>query len=581
MTGEQWDDWNAISNDGCSSSCQIETGFACSRTGANTCDTCLPIWGDGKKVTSYEQCEDGNTTDGDGWDSTCHVETGYSWTGGTISSVDSWSWVCGDGKRMGPEEWDDQNIGNGDGCNKNWIVEKGFKCKGGSPTSKDYWDEICGDGIVIYDTLENWDDGNFINGDGWSSICIVETGWTWSGGTPISPDICKTTWGDGVIAIGIEEWDDGNTKNIDGCSTYWKLEDGFTWINDYSAAINTHWYEIWGDGKKYGVNPWDDGNTKNGDGCSSTWIVEAGYEWTGGTPTMRDTWIEIWGDGKYFGGSECDDGNRINGDGWSSKCELEKWYEWVGGSITSKDTWSLLYITPSISKISTDNTITISFSHVMNQTSITLNDLQVKIDSYYYIDYSWNATYIDSQTLKLNVNSKTVLEGGEKITLNFINYKAFRAPRGGCLTLNELSTKLNSNLIASIKVATSLSWFAQYTAYLGIVVTIILLIVGGGSTEMLWALLNAMQIISYLSLMTDYFPQHVRIMYQILKFTNLNLSFMSDIFMKMMPINISDPVPQNSLFSRNGIDSSLILSNCSSILLTLMLDFAIFVKINF
>ena len=261
---------------------------------------------------------------------------------------------------MGPEEWDDQNIGNGDGWSKNCTVERGFKCKGGSPTSRDYWDEICGDGIVVYDTETNWDDGNFINGDGWSSTCVIEAGWTWSGGTSISPDICKTTWGDRIIAVGIEEWDDGNAKNIDGCSTYWKLEDGFTWINDYSAAINTHWYEIWGDGKKYGFNPWDDGNTKNGDGCSSNWIVESGYEWTGGTPTLRDTWIEIWGDSKYFGGSECDDGNRINGDGWSSKCELDKCYEWVGGSQTSKDTWSLLYITPSINKISIDNTITIS-----------------------------------------------------------------------------------------------------------------------------------------------------------------------------------------------------------------------------
>ena len=96
-----------------------------------------------------------------------------------------------------------------------------------------------------------------------------------------------------------------------------------------------------------------------------------------------------------------------------------------------------------------------------------------------------------------SVNSKTVLEGGEKITIKFANYKVFRAPRGGCLTVQELSTNLNSNLITSINTASSLSWFAKYTAYLGIVVTIVMLIVGGGSMEMLWSLLNAMQIISY------------------------------------------------------------------------------------
>ena len=336
--------------------------------------------------------------------------------------------------------------------------------------------------------------------------------------------------------------------------------------------------------KKYGVNPWDDGNIQNGDGWSSTWNIEPGYECQYGTPTKRDTWREICGDSKYYGGNECDDGNIVDNDGWSSTCELERCYQCIGGSPKSKDTWSLLYITPYISSISIDNTITISFNHVMNQTSITLSDIQVTIDTYYFIDYSWSASYTDSQTLKLSVNSKTVLEGGEKITIKFINYKTFRVPRGGCLTLGELSTTLNSNLISSTNVASSLSWFAKYTAYFGIVVTIVLIIVGGGSMEMLWALLNTMQIISYLPLLTKYFPQHVRIMFLILKFSNLNFEFLSQIFMKMINLNMTIAVPYNSVLSKNGIDSSLILSNWASILFTLIiyvLLFALAVILNY
>ena len=390
---EACDDWNSSNNDGCSTSCTIEAGFNCSRSAASSCDTCTPIWGDSKKMAPYEQCEDGNTANGDGWDSTWHLEPGYSWTGGTTNSIDVWNWVWGDGKRMGSEQWDDQNIGSGDGCSKSCTVEVGFKWKGGSSTSKDSWDEIWGDGIVIYDTEANCDDGNFIDGDGWSSTCRTEAGWTWSGGTPKSPDICKTTWGDGVIAIGIEEWDDGNTKSFDGCSTYWKFEDGFICKNNYLAAINTYWYEIWGDGKKYGVNPWDDGNIQNGDGWNSTWFIETGYKCQYGTPTMKDTWSEICGDSKYYGGNECDDGNIIDNDGWSSTCELEKCYQWVGGSLTSKDTWSILYITPNITSISTDNTITISFNHAMNKTSITLKDLQVTINTYYNYFEGWRNNY--------------------------------------------------------------------------------------------------------------------------------------------------------------------------------------------
>ena len=133
---------------------------------------------------------------------------------------------------------------------------------GQSPSSKDIWGEVCGDGIVIHDTVVNWDDRNFIDGDGWSSTWTVERGWVWSGGTPVSIDIWKTQCGDGIIAPLIEEWDYKNLANGDGWSSSCSIEEGYICRNDYSALINSVWYEIWGDGKKYGINLWDDGNKK-------------------------------------------------------------------------------------------------------------------------------------------------------------------------------------------------------------------------------------------------------------------------------------------------------------------------------
>ena len=269
---------------------------------------------------------------------------------------------------------------------------------GGSPTTKDVC-EVCGDGIVIHDTLDNCDDGNKIDGDGCNSSWIVEKGWICSGGSPISIDICKSQCGDGIIVPLYEEWDDNNLINDDGWSSLCLIETGFLCNTSYSSLINSVWYEFWGDGKNYGLNLCDDGNTKNGDGWSSTCTIESGFICSGGTPSRRDTWIEICGDSKYYSGNECDDGNIINNDGWSSTCELEKCYHCVGGSPTSKDTWSLLYITPNITSISIDNTITVSFSHSMNQSLITLNDLQITIDSSYFIDYSWSSKFTDSHTL--------------------------------------------------------------------------------------------------------------------------------------------------------------------------------------
>ena len=48
--------------------------------------------------------------------------------------------------------------------------------------------EICGDGTN--QGFVECDDGNLENGDGCSSLCTVEIGWSCSGGSEITPDIC-------------------------------------------------------------------------------------------------------------------------------------------------------------------------------------------------------------------------------------------------------------------------------------------------------------------------------------------------------------------------------------------------------
>ena len=47
--------------------------------------------------------------------------------------------ICGDGFRTGIETWDDGNKNNGDGWSSTCSIENGFSCKGGNSTSKDNW----------------------------------------------------------------------------------------------------------------------------------------------------------------------------------------------------------------------------------------------------------------------------------------------------------------------------------------------------------------------------------------------------------------------------------------------------------
>ena len=401
-------------------------------------------------------------------------------------------------------------------------------------------------------------------------MCVVEYGWDCSGGNTLLPDYCSTLWGDGILVAPYEQCDDGNRASGDGWSVFWIIEENCYWTTNLSAPINSIWSEYWGDGKNMYILPWDDGNTKNDDGCSSSWVVETGFKWEGGSPTKKDTWTEKWGDGINLGFNECDDGNTQDGDGCSTTCEIENCYECKGGTLSTLDSWSKLLITPSIKSISASNTIDISFNHVMNKTDITLNDLSISISYYYKILFTWTAYYSDNQTLTININSQTVLTGKELITIKFINYKVWRGPNGGCLTTNQLSVTAQNLLVDFEAISNTMSGFTMYTSFLGIFVTVILVFIGGESLEMIWALFNTFQLISYLPLMTPYFPEPVRIMFQVLKFTNMNFDIFASIFNSVVSVSLFSSDQYSNQFTENGIETPLFLVNWASVLLTLI-----------
>jgi cysteine-rich repeat protein len=70
------DDGNARNNDGCNSTCAIETGLACTGT-PSVCEKC----GNGV-IEGSEECDDSNTVMGDGCSSSCQLE-------GTVISVET------------------------------------------------------------------------------------------------------------------------------------------------------------------------------------------------------------------------------------------------------------------------------------------------------------------------------------------------------------------------------------------------------------------------------------------------------------------------------------------------------------
>ncbi len=203
---EQCDDGNTSDGDGCSSTGLLEPGYVCPTPGkACVAAAC----GDGIRALG-EECDDGNASDGDGCSKRCRIEQSATCSSNPLGGKSTCtSGSCGDGK-----------VGKGEQC------DGGSNCKNCKNTSKS---GTCGNGNK--EPGEDCDDGNLKGGDGCSPTCQIESAFEcYDNG---KEEICRPVCGDGITMwmLGAdvkEECDDGNVNSGDGCSSDCKIEYGFT-----------------------------------------------------------------------------------------------------------------------------------------------------------------------------------------------------------------------------------------------------------------------------------------------------------------------------------------------------------------
>ena len=115
------------------------------------------------------------------------------------------------------------------------------------------------------------------------------------------------------------------------------------------------------------------------------------------------------------------------------------------------------------------------------------------------------------------------------------------------------------------------SLYAQIIVYSWVLINIGLsLILGSKMSMMLWVI-NWMQLVWYLPLMTSYFPKHVKIMYSLLSFANMDIQIFSDAFKRLTYIASDEMYPFNQRFENNDISSMLFFDNSASILFSMLL----------
>ena len=146
--------------------------------------------------------------------------------------------LCGNGVLDPGEECDDGVNDSASGCNAFCDIVEGYSCDGelGEPS---VCGVTCGDGVILGD--ETCDDGNTNDGDGCSSTCRIEEGFACTGQPSVCdlvPDPNAPRCGDRNIDEG-EECDDGNTNDGDGCSSTCQVEDGFTCVDGPFLSVCT------------------------------------------------------------------------------------------------------------------------------------------------------------------------------------------------------------------------------------------------------------------------------------------------------------------------------------------------------
>ena len=270
------DDGNTISGDGCSATCDVEPGYACTTPGA-PCR--LQRCGDGFQDYIFIPGDPSVAPVGAGGDPGAGGSAGAAGAGGFGSYV--------------YEGCDDGNTVSGDGCSARCDVEDGFVCP--QPGTLCH-EPRCGDGFQDFipgvgaggapggafdgaggsagapglGSFESCDDGNTVSGDGCSSTCDVEPGYLcMEPNTPCRAPRC----GDGIVDYFYPGTDTGGGGAAGAAGS--SASAGFGGELGAGGSIGAGGgFAAGGSAGFGGVEQCDDGNTASGDGCSATCQVE-------------------------------------------------------------------------------------------------------------------------------------------------------------------------------------------------------------------------------------------------------------------------------------------------------------------
>eukprot|EP00347_Sterkiella_histriomuscorum_P021781 403332787 len=295
-----------------------------------------------------------------------------------------------------------------------------------------------------------------------------------------------------------------------------------------------------------------------------------GYQY----PIKRSLCAEVCGDGLNMGQLECDDGNIRGGDGCNSDCQVERGWNCYGGDTETADYCKYtINPQPTIVKYTSDNQFWIGFSQTMvGLKSGKLSEAEFEVKMEPSKSFTYTAVVPDNfnktQQIQVKITPKASLTGKETLIFTFKNAEdIYYSKKYPYLSLQDNSQVQSvaqtysfidaGKLEAIKKTGDATSSGLQTFMIINLAINVVL----GGAMQMMWELINMLQILNYLPLLQIYHPE---LLLNTLVFLqkaqgDFNIPYSGTIMAFVVNTTNINDYPYNSQFYDFGIESTTFL----------------------
>ena len=189
--------------------------------------------------------------------------------------------------------------------------------------------------------------------------------------------------------------------------------------------------------------------------------------------------------------------------------------------------------------VTTENNLKLTFNDTMLIQDIAETDLYIQIygPEGPYV-FTWTAKYTDNKTVTIDMTYETPIQESnrELVVVEYLERDKFKSSNSlrEVTPENELSGYLNSSSKSS-----NAGLLGQSAMYIFIASILLALIssFGGNSMEMIWGLMNTLQILFFLSFVYVEFPKDLDSIFKYLSWANADNEYVAELSFLLIPEN--------------------------------------------